>query len=58
MGSSSNTSSPTSAAAMAARMAGVGRVTVSLRKSRTLAAIRWSFTGLLGFSSGTGERTE
>src|SRR5689334_16165021 len=33
VGSSLKTSSPTSAAAMAARMAGVGRVTVSLRKS-------------------------
>src|SRR5512143_106568 len=32
-GSSPNTSSPTRAAAIAARIAGVGRVTVSLRKS-------------------------
>jgi len=34
VGSPSSTSSPTSAAAMACRMAGVGRVTVSLRRSR------------------------
>src|SRR5438034_331651 len=33
VGSSWKTSSPTSAACMAARMAGVGRVTVSLRRS-------------------------
>jgi hypothetical protein len=33
VGSSPNTSSPTSAVAIASRMAGVGRVTVSLRKS-------------------------
>ena len=33
VGSSPYTSSPTSAAAIAARIAGVGRVTVSLRKS-------------------------
>src|SRR5262245_65335611 len=33
VGSSLNTSSPTSAAAMKARIAGVGRVTVSLRRS-------------------------
>jgi hypothetical protein len=33
VGSSPKTSSPTSAAAMAARIAGVGRVTVSLRRS-------------------------
>ena len=33
VGSSPKTSSPTSAAAMAARMASVGRVTVSLRRS-------------------------
>lgn len=33
--SSPNTSSPTTASAMACRMAGVGRVTVSLRKSET-----------------------
>jgi hypothetical protein len=32
VGSSPNTSSPTGAACMASRMAGVGRVTVSLRK--------------------------
>ena len=35
VGSSPKTSSPTSAAAIAARMAGVGRVTVSLRRSIT-----------------------
>src|SRR5258705_8225461 len=35
VGSSPKTSSPTSAAWMAARIAGVGRVTVSLRKSIT-----------------------
>ena len=45
-GSSSNTSSPTSAAAIAARMPGVGLVTVSLRKSRTRSGMhslrRWT----------------
>ena len=35
VGSSPNTSSPTTASAMARRMAGVGRVTVSLRRSTT-----------------------
>src|SRR5262249_2625153 len=40
VGSSSKTSSPTSAACMAARMAGVGLVTVSLRRSIRLSAMR------------------
>src|SRR5437879_6924076 len=39
VGSSRYTSSPTSASAMARRMDGVGRVTVSLRKSTTGALI-------------------
>ena len=39
VGSSPHTSSPTAAAAMAARIAGVGRVTVSLRKSFTVGGI-------------------
>src|SRR4051812_6655366 len=38
VGSSSNTSSPTGAAAMAARMAAVGRVTVSERRSANRSA--------------------
>src|SRR5512139_3881228 len=42
VGSSPNTSSPTSAAAIAARIAGVGFVTVSLRKS-----------GMAGLGSGS-----
>ena len=39
VGSSPKTSSPTSAAAIAARIAGVGRVTVSLRRSTMLVVI-------------------
>src|SRR4051794_4242889 len=39
VGSSPKTSSPTSAAAMAARMPAVGRVTVSLRKSTKLSGM-------------------
>src|SRR5262249_43662161 len=39
VGSSSKTSSPTSAACMAARMPGVGRVTVSLRKSMVVSGM-------------------
>src|SRR5438128_6135925 len=39
VGSSPKTSSPTSAAAMAARMPAVGLVTVSLRRSITLSGI-------------------
>src|SRR6186997_1082524 len=38
LGSSPNTSSPTGAAAIAARIAAVGRVTVSLRKSTGITA--------------------
>src|SRR5262249_28772705 len=45
VGSSCITSSPTSAAAMAARMPGVGRVTVSLRRSMIGSAIASSPKG-------------
>src|SRR3954471_14257567 len=45
VGSSPKTSSPTGASLMAARMAGVGRVTVSLRRSIKAGAMRGS--GLL-----------
>src|SRR2546429_6097115 len=40
VGSSPYTSSPTSASAIARRISGVGRVTVSLRRSTTPAGIR------------------
>src|SRR5438067_7185427 len=40
LGSSPKTSSPTSAAAMAARMPALGRVTVSLRKSTMAVMVR------------------
>src|SRR5262245_40773167 len=46
VGSSPKTSSPTSAAAMAARMPGVGLVTVSLRKSMSASGMRFSDRGL------------
>src|SRR5262249_9049801 len=49
VGSSRATSSPTSAACMAARMAGVGRVTVSLRRSIDMVLsliFRWTPTVL------------
>ena len=45
VGSSPNTSSPTSAAAMAARMPGEGRVTVSLRRSMGELHLGFSFCG-------------
>src|SRR5215468_8050585 len=46
LGSSPKTSSPTSAASIAARIAAVGRVTVSLRKSIAIGGLRYCGSAL------------
>src|SRR5579875_927877 len=52
VGSSPKTSSPTSAVCMAARIAGVGRVTVSLRRSMNGSDMRISFTLIVTVNRG------